>query len=56
MPVQARIRTPVCSATRAMKRTSRPPNMAVGSTIVCTPRSLAAVTASSAAAISASAS
>ena len=45
MPVQATIRTPVSSATRFMKRTSRPPNIAVGSTIVCTPRSLAAPTA-----------
>ena len=34
------------SATRFMKRTSRPPNIAVGSTIVSTPRSLAAPTAS----------
>ena len=56
MPVQATIWTPVCSATSAMKRTSRPPNIAVGSTIVRTPRSLAALTASSAAASSASAS
>ena len=34
MPVQATICTPVSSATRFMKRTSRPPNIAVGSTIV----------------------
>src|SRR4051812_30077693 len=54
MPVQGTIRTPVCSATRAMKWTSRPPNIAVGSTIVRTPQSLAALTASSAAASSAS--
>src|SRR3954453_20566757 len=56
MPVQATIWTPVCSATRAMKWTSRPPNIAVGSTIVRTPQSLAALTASSAAASSAPAS
>jgi hypothetical protein len=56
MPVQAMMRTPVWSATRFMKRTSRPPNIAVGSTIVCTPRDFAASTATSAASSSACAS
>src|SRR5438270_784035 len=49
MPVHGTMFTPVSSETRFMKRTSRPPNIAVGSTIVCTPWPLAALTASSAA-------
>ena len=49
MPVQATICMPVSSATLRMKCTSRPPNIAVGSQIVLTPCSRAALTASTAA-------
>ena len=55
MPVEGTIRTPVSSATRCMKRTSRPPNITVGSQIVCTPLPAAAFTESTAAACSSSA-
>jgi len=56
MPVQATIFTPLSRATRRMNSTSRPPNIAVGSTIASTPCLAAAFTWSSAAASSASAS
>jgi hypothetical protein len=56
MPVQKAMFTPVSSDTRFMNRTSRPPNIAVGSTIVRTPWPVAARTASSAASSSACAS
>ena len=54
--MQGTIVTPVSSETRFMKRTSRPPNIAVGSVIVSIAWPWAALTASSAAVISPSAS
>ncbi len=50
MPVQGTTWTPLSRATFSMKRTSRPPNMAVGSTIVFTPTLFAPLAASSPAA------
>ena len=49
MPVHGTTWRPVCSATRRENRTSRPPNIAVGSPIVLMPRSTAALAASTAA-------
>ena len=47
MPVQGTTCMPLSRAIRSMKRTSRPPNMAVGSTIVFTPTPFAPLAASS---------
>src|SRR5437660_1265400 len=52
MPVQGTSCTPVCSETCFWKSTSRPPNIAVGSTIVRTARSRPAATAAHAASCS----